>query len=1594
MSSSKTNKQTKQLRKKIMLSLMAAGVIGTVTLGASGIVEAKDIVAGGVATQYGATDISADTAIIGGWSFSGDNNRDMDHSKDTTSVTMNDGTARMIVGGSQIMNSNDPGGTIDVGTTNVVINKGTVKGLSKTGGPTGGVIGGNYIVADDTWRGSMFANTNVKGVTNVTINGGTFEAPIIAGSVAQNLGEAVKEGKRIVAYDDKTNLTVKGGTVTEVYIPGISYDDDNGVDYTYTGNAIYAGGAAMGTGAESSVKEAKIILDGLNNNVKLDTDTMEEFKDYVEVYGGGFAQAGATSTVENVTIDVINAKNIGINFGGNAISGPLTVPDKEDPMTKEALLPNADFTNIEDLKSQSTRSLVKNATVNIRGGQIWNLWVGGEGSNNYNGKWIQGADSISTVEKANVNYYGGMIGNIDVMGAHETTLNLYNDLKLDEPKYKGKYVNEDGTEKKDPKWSINFSAVDNQGGKYFIINGNGHALISDINVNGNINSTYEDWVSSAKLDIDNVSLLEGDILAGRDSIVSIDNIKEIHSEISGPGNVGIDSGNNLLDLSNTILAADRVSLDGGHYTGTYNLQNDVTVYGGTIDVNDFEKNFTGDGQFILYDNKYETGEAKKTQSAISTNPNAFFGALANDATVVNNDGAKKLPSEVYKEADERILFRGGSIILNTDSYSLAYAKAAAEAIKKADGGVEAGNTTKLTMRGQLADKELTIDAITNPDKLAGDDVSIDMSQVALDKVTISVNDGDNLVVSSDSLAQNAAGEAGLSDASKTVNTGFSVGALNLSENSKGMVVADQNVILGGNDDGEVLLAGNKTNKDLKVVVGLDEGANNKANFTIGNDATEQAQLTGSVEVNKTGTLTVNGDTSITEGVTVTYGAVAAKGNLTTNTVKVTGGIVDAKGDLSAKKVEVENNASIAVGKKIEANDIRINDSTVNTEGEIKADTLVVNRGSVDAKNGIASDKVYIANGEVQTNNQLRVNEINVAGHTTLSGKVNVGKLDAYTSPEGTTVQVGTVNSSAEGVFKKVTLNGATMILDPNWDQKANNVAVDFTKSEDATNAVNYIDGKLMIGQNTYATIGDTNDAQQVFAEAAKENTALKFGKDATQAALYIKGNQALGDAGAVYVNGAMADAALKAEATNVAAGSFVARDNTITMVDAGATEKKAALSGVKKVDIADKAKLYIRDAKGDTTYHILTDDGKAKLNIANNGWEKTDNLLTTNMALVGLQGKLSDDKSTFDVVTTNKSVKAVYGDSLVAPDVIDAANLGEDSKAKALVGKMTNEEVLAGKARQADALNGVANMVALSGASYATFAASNMLADSVVDHMSLANALTHDKDVWAKVIHSKDTVSDADLGKMQGNYDSKYNGIVVGADFYHHNNVTLGAAFSYVDGDVSGHTLATSTKDDAKYYGLSLYGGLEKGDYALLGDVSYLRGSHDVTQHVAGEALTSSFDTDAFSVGVRGEKRISYGESKFVPYVGARYVHLNTDNSANSVGLSYSQSGQNLFLIPVGVKYSADYKQGNWTIRPVAELGYVWNTGDRSVDQTVSLDGTANGFSYDVTDSGSFIGKVGIEATNGTITYGLDYEYQKGDTVKSNRYGGHINFKF
>ena len=83
---------------------------------------------------------------------------------------------------------------------------------------------------------------------------------------------------------------------------------------------------------------------------------------------------------------------------------------------------------------------------------------------------------------------------------------------------------------------------------------------------------------------------------------------------------------------------------------------------------------------------------------------------------------------------------------------------------------------------------------------------------------------------------------------------------------------------------------------------------------------------------------------------------------------------------------------------------------------------------------------------------------------------------------------------------------------------------------------------------------------------------------------------------------------------------------------------------------------------------------------------------------------------------------------------------------------------------------------------------------------------------------------------------------------------TAGIALSYADGNINGSNIASSTKNDAEYYGASLYGRIDNGDSAILGDISYMHSDNDITQNNSGHEITASADADAFSIGIRAEQ--------------------------------------------------------------------------------------------------------------------------------------------
>ena len=707
---------------------------------------------------------------------------------------------------------------------------------------------------------------------------------------------------------------------------------------------------------------------------------------------------------------------------------------------------------------------------------------------------------------------------------------------------------------------------------------------------------------------------------------------------------------------------------------------------------------------------------------------------------------------------------------------------------------------------------------------------------------------------------------------------------------------------------------------------------------------------------------------ITNGKNVTLGGSVGGALITVNNVvkdvNVVVGTTDNVDDVT------DNKGSFTIGNAL---------ATSNTEYKLTG-SVTVNKDSALNVNGktTVTKGVTLNSGAVNVGNGTLVNtNITANGNSTITGAAQVGTL---TGAAGAVINIGNAEKAGNVTVKETALDGATVFLDPAWKdgveiEGASKMAVAGTDNKVA------LDGNYVVGQNSVMSFGvDNNEkAQETFAK-----TGLTWGEAAITAGLYINGSVDL-NGKAIVVDGNLTD--VKNAVTD--AGTFTAAANSVVMVDGQSIKDTAAITGITdetKVTIADTSKLYIDGAKKGDTYHVI--DG-----VTTKGW--SDENIISNNALLIFAGENADSK--FDVTASYDKVANVYGAGAVEiANVVDATLAAKDEGDAAFdffnAAADSNNNLT--KDAQIAAFNSAANMGELAGVNHGTYSMSNAMTDAVTHHLSLATHGEQDKDIWAHYIHNKEDIDGMDLGGIEGSYDAQYNGIVVGSDLYKNGKVTAGVALSYADGNIDGSNIAATTKNDAEYYGASLYGRIDNGNSAILGDISYLHSDNDITQNNSGHEITASADADAFSIGIRAEQAYKAGAGKFVPYAGIRYMHLGAGDYSNSLGMEYNADDQNLWLLPVGVTYSAEVQSGDWTVKPIAEVGYVWTMGDRDTDQTVSLNGASDTFGFETADSGSFIGRLGIEAEKADVTYGLSYEYQKGDTVKANKWMANLTWSF
>lgn len=303
-----------------------------------------------------------------------------------------------------------------------------------------------------------------------------------------------------------------------------------------------------------------------------------------------------------------------------------------------------------------------------------------------------------------------------------------------------------------------------------------------------------------------------------------------------------------------------------------------------------------------------------------------------------------------------------------------------------------------------------------------------------------------------------------------------------------------------------------------------------------------------------------------------------------------------------------------------------------------------------------------------------------------------------------------------------------------------------------------------------------------------------------------------------------------------------------------------------------------------------------------------------------------------------------------------------------------------------NALEHAAAIAEMAGVTHGTYGFAHDFSGMIADHKGEGSG------IWANYLRQDKKVDGFQVAGRKAKYDVKYNGFLIGSDLISDETSRTGIAFAYADGS---HTEKDGVigKNDTKYYGGDVYHHFTAGGIQYKADIGFIKSDNDLEQTQLGTTIKGSVDGNAFFAGIRAEKEIALGASSLTPYAGLRYYRIHTGDFTDSLGIKHETENANLWNLPVGVEFRHEVKNGNWSLTPVAEIGYNFAMGDKDTKETVSLGNAADTLAFDIGES-AFLARLGVEAENSTWTLGGGYRYQKGSDTQSNQWYIQAGYRF
>lgn len=583
---------------------------------------------------------------------------------------------------------------------------------------------------------------------------------------------------------------------------------------------------------------------------------------------------------------------------------------------------------------------------------------------------------------------------------------------------------------------------------------------------------------------------------------------------------------------------------------------------------------------------------------------------------------------------------------------------------------------------------------------------------------------------------------------------------------------------------------------------------------------------------------------------------------------------------------------------------------------------------------------------------VTVHQLDMKGNSTIA--IENGQLNS----DQITMEKSTIDIAGVGtlIANKMTLNNTSLSLSGiqnNIDTRALIQPLDVTQK-----------GVTVEVKDTLAMNGGTlqvNDGSKLTTNQMKLTNGSTVTVDGTNSSYTIKGtdNTVSGDAKIDVINGGSVTlakgAGIKAEAgTDNKVKTIITADDCST------------------VKLEKGSSLYIANAKkGDTVPDVSTAI-QIGTEYKGNDFDNIYGDSRRTIAKKGANGKYTF-KSNIDEISKGSPIFNI---------------LKEADENEGKLTKFMDKALDLGTtdAQANNALEHAAAIAEMAGVTHGTYGFAQDFSGMIADHKGEGSG------IWANYLRQDKKVDGFQVAGRKAKYDVKYNGFLIGSDLISDETSRTGIAFAYADGS---HTEKDGVigKNDTKYYGGDVYHHFTAGGIQYKADIGFIKSDNDLEQTQLGTTIKGSVDGNAFFAGIRAEKEIALGASSLTPYAGLRYYRIHTGDFTDSLGMKHETENANLWNLPVGVEFRHEVKNGNWSLTPVAEIGYNFAMGDKDTKETVSLGNAADTFAFDIGES-AFLARLGVEAENSTWTLSGGYRYQKGSDTQSNQWYIQAGYRF